>query len=278
MIFSTVGPAAGAILVEWNIRDPVGKKGEAGMWDSHIRLGAAAGTNLDSPNCPAGSESALCMAAFMGLHLTPTSSAYLEGMWVWLGDHDLDGDGTSQISIFSGRGILSESTGPVWMIGTASEHHTLFQYNLVNAKNHYLGLIQTETPYYQPVPSPPAPFVSNEKYHDPTFSSSITSAWGLRVQKSRDIIVFGAGLYSFFQNFTQTCLSNHTCQNQIVDIDLASSVQIYSLSTVGVTYQISVNQNGVVNQSDNVNGFASTATLWTPDPPDVFGLFSDDNQ
>lgn len=38
--------------------------------------------------------------------------------WVWLADHDLDGDGSSQISLYSGRGILSESKGPVWMIGT----------------------------------------------------------------------------------------------------------------------------------------------------------------
>lgn len=39
-------------------------------------------------------------------------------MWVWLADHTLDEDGASQLTIFSGRGILSESQGPVWMIGT----------------------------------------------------------------------------------------------------------------------------------------------------------------
>lgn len=27
----------------------------------------------------------------------------------------------------------------------AAEHHVIYQYNLVNAKNHYLGLIQTES-------------------------------------------------------------------------------------------------------------------------------------
>ena len=41
-----------------------------------------------------------------------------QGTWVWLADHDLDGDGSLQLSLFSGRGILSESVGPVWMIGT----------------------------------------------------------------------------------------------------------------------------------------------------------------
>jgi glucan 1,3-beta-glucosidase len=66
-------------------------------------------------------------------------------MWVWLADHDLDGDGETRLSAFSGRGILSESQGPVWMIGTGSEHHTIYQYALVGAKNHYMGLIQTES-------------------------------------------------------------------------------------------------------------------------------------
>lgn len=41
-----------------------------------------------------------------------------QATWVWLADHDLDGDGSSQISLYSGRGILSESKGPIWMIGT----------------------------------------------------------------------------------------------------------------------------------------------------------------
>jgi len=67
------------------------------------------------------------------------------------------------ITAYSGRGILSESQGPVWMIGTAcaltlllffyilsnlstaAEHHVIYQYNLVGAKNHYMGLIQTES-------------------------------------------------------------------------------------------------------------------------------------
>lgn len=65
--------------------------------------------------------------------------------WVWLADHDLDGDGSSQISVYSGRGILSESAGPVWMVATASEHHVLYQYSLIGAKQHYMGLIQTES-------------------------------------------------------------------------------------------------------------------------------------
>ncbi len=31
------------------------------------------------------------------------------------------------------------------LISFAAEHHTLYQYRLANAANHYMGLIQTET-------------------------------------------------------------------------------------------------------------------------------------
>ncbi|KAJ7929215.1 exo-beta-1,3-glucanase [Mycena leptocephala] len=263
IIFSTIGPAPGAIVVEWNVKQS--SQGAAGMWDSHIRLGGAAGTNLQASNCPSSGSGGTtnCMAAYMGLHLTTSSTAYLEGTWVWLADHDLDASSQGQISIFSGRGILSESAGPVWMIGTASEHHVLYQYNLVNAASHYLGLIQTETPYYQPNPAPPAPFTVNTGLHDPATWTGITAAWALRVTTSTDIIVFGAGHYSFFQNYAQTCLTPENCQAQIVNVDTTSSVHIYSLSTVGTTFQVSVNQAGVINQSSNQNGFAATVTSWS---------------
>ncbi|KAG6888038.1 hypothetical protein C0995_010954 [Termitomyces sp. Mi166 len=282
MIFSTVGPAPGAIVVEWNVRQPAGFQGGAGTWDTHIRLGGAAGTNLEMEQCPSSGAGGVdgCHAAFLALHIKPTATAYLEGLWAWLADHDLDGDGRSQVSIYSGRGILSESAGPVWMVGTGSEHHTLYQYSLVNARNHYMGLIQTESPYYQPSPAAPAPFSLNRAWKDPSFPGDLLSAWALHVVSSTNIIVFGAGLYSFFsvsylfdldththrhlgQNYKQDCLSTYTCQSQIVNIDAGSDVAVYSLSTVGTTYQVSVDGRGVVGQSGNRNGFASTVTAWS---------------
>ncbi|KAJ7093249.1 exo-beta-1,3-glucanase [Mycena epipterygia] len=262
MMFSTVGPAAGAIVMEWNVKET--RQGSAGTWDTHIRLGGAAGTNLEKEQCLPGNDTAGCMAAFMALHLTRDSTAYLEGMWVWLADHTLDEDGTSQLTIFSGRGILSESQGPVWMIGTASEHHVLYQYHLLNARDHYMGLIQTESPYFQPFTLPmPYPFNVSSKYGDPEFPPAVTSAWGVIVKSSNGIFIFGAGLYSFFSNYSQACLQTRNCQNQILNIH-DSSVYIYSLATVASAFQISVDGEGVVHEKGNNNGFASTVTVWRP--------------
>jgi len=46
IIFSMVGPAepgktlgGGAIIVQWNVKEPAGTKAGAGMWDSHILTG-----------------------------------------------------------------------------------------------------------------------------------------------------------------------------------------------------------------------------------------------
>ena len=60
-----------------------------------------------------------------------------QATWVWLADHNLDGDGTSQISIFAGRGILSESAGPVWMIGTGTST-SYSQLHVANAQEYSL--------------------------------------------------------------------------------------------------------------------------------------------
>lgn len=116
----------------------------------------------------------------MLMHVTVSASGYFENVWAWVADHDLDsplngGDGDTQagvpqaanvqISIFAGRGILIESQGPTWFYGTASEHRyryssptscrklsiseinnggsVLYQYQLLNAHNIYLGHMQT---------------------------------------------------------------------------------------------------------------------------------------
>eukprot|EP01117_Protostelium_nocturnum_P001900 TRINITY_DN1245_c0_g2_i2.p1 TRINITY_DN1245_c0_g2~~TRINITY_DN1245_c0_g2_i2.p1 ORF type:complete len:739 (-),score=196.15 TRINITY_DN1245_c0_g2_i2:213-2429(-) len=223
LLFSTSGPLPGAVLVQWNIRES--SQGSVGMWDCHFRVGGAKGTQLGEQQCTKGNgPSSQCMGVFMLLHLTSTSSAYLENVWAWTADHDLDGN-HAQISIYTGRGILIESRqGPVWMYGTASEHNVMYQYALVNAQNVFMGMIQTETPYYQPFPKAPAPYVENPKYSDPSFSNcnsgsnTCAMAWGLRIVNSTSVYLYGAGLYNFFSNYNQACLDSENCQENMVQV------------------------------------------------------------
>jgi len=262
ILFSTRGPAGGAIVVEWNVHDPAHNQGAAGMWDTHLRLGGAAGTDLQTAQCSFNQtqDPSACQSAFLGLHITSHATAYLEGTWVWNADHDLE-PGGSQVTLYSGRGILSESQGPVWMVGTASEHHVLYQYNIAGAADHYIGLAQTESAYFQPQPASPAPFSVEWEYADPETAQD-GLGWAMNIECSDGIIVFGAGFYSWFSNYNGTCQPALTCQTQILNIDGHSDVQIYSLSTVGATHSLSVDGTGVIVADTVTNGFANTVTAW----------------
>ncbi|KAF7311921.1 Glucan 1,3-beta-glucosidase [Mycena indigotica] len=225
------------------------------------------GTNINAANCPTSSVSvAACASAFLGIHITSSGSGYFENVWVWNADHDLDDPNQSRINSFSGRGILVESArGPVWLVGTASEHHVIYQYAFHNAQNIYAGLIQTETPYFQPTPIPPAPFSTNPLYGDP--SEAVVDAWGLVITRSFNMFVYGAGLYSFFQTYGQGCVTTRNCQNSMVLVDRESSaIYIYQLTTTGTTNMISYPGNvSIALQADNIDGYASTLTLWEAD-------------
>jgi hypothetical protein len=75
------------------------------------------------------------------------------------------------------------------MYGTAFEHSLLYQYNLNGARNVYMGMIQTETPYFQPAANTPfldkASSVLAAHSTDPTFctgDSRCNMAYAVSVQ------------------------------------------------------------------------------------------------
>lgn len=154
LILETKGPAPGAILMQWNVAGS--SAGSAGMWDVHFRVGGSAGTELQSDRCAKTPDVTTtpdpeCRGAFMLFHVTEQASVYVENSWFWVSDHELDLDDYKQINIYNGRGVLIESQNPVWFYGTGSEHNQLYNYQLQNAKNVFMGLIQTETPYVHPL-------------------------------------------------------------------------------------------------------------------------------
>ncbi|CAK5264148.1 unnamed protein product [Mycena citricolor] len=262
IVITTQGGSAGAVGIEWNIAQ--GSQGSAGLWDVHIRLGGTTGTNVQVSQCPTSQYNLVsCATAFLGLHVTPTGSGYFENLWVWNADHDLDDPNQTRINAFSGRGILVESAaGPVWLWGTASEHHVIYEYAFYNTENVFAGLIQTESPYYQPTPNPPAPFATTLQYGDPPGTRA--DALGLVVTSSYNVFIYGAGLYSFFQTYDQACVPNRNCQKDMALIDQASaSIHIYQLTTTGTVNMLTHTPDiPVILGSDNINGYASTATYW----------------
>lgn len=272
VIFGTAGPAPGAILMQWNMKSQ--SQGSGGLWDVHFRVGGYAGTKLQSDTCaknPNATHAAnpACEGAFMLLHVPKTGSVYLENTWYWVADHELDLSDHGQIDIYNGRGVLIESQGPVWMYGTASEHNVLYNYQLSGAKDVFLALIQTETPYYQGNPDATTPFTVQSSFNDPDFSTcteeGCKKAWGLRIVDSSDITMFGGGLYSFFDNYLQTCVAGQNCQLNMVSIEgTATNVNLYGLSTKASVNMVTRDGKGVVLDSDNRSNFCGAIAHFSP--------------
>ncbi|KAL4735958.1 pectin lyase fold/virulence factor [Aspergillus similis] len=256
MLFTTAGPTAGAVVVEWNVAQST--RGSAAMWNSHIRIGGAYGSRLRKQQCPkkTGSVNPNCIGASLLLHLTPTSTPYLENIWTW-----------DQIDVYSARGILIESK-QAWLYGTSSEHNVLYQYQLSGAENILLAMIQTESPYYQPVPLAPQPFTPGRFPNDPTFNDCTTNklkcamSWVARIVDSSNIYMLGSGLYSFFSDYSQTCLETNDCQRKGLEIEQSTNIWIHNLCTKAIVEMVSP-FNGIPTYArDNVNGFLSSILAW----------------
>ncbi|PGH35768.1 hypothetical protein GX50_01351 [[Emmonsia] crescens] len=267
LLFTTKGPTAGAVLVEWNIKAT--RAGSAGMWDSHVRIGGATGTELTSKECPAitsGVNGDGCKSGSLMMHITKSASAYMENVWLWTADHDIDDPDLQddnntmvQTSIYSARGLLVESTAATWLYGTSSEHAVYYQYNFYKAQNVFAGMIQTESPYYQPTPKPPAPFEAAVGVFsgDPIYkncrhgSPGCDASWALRIIESSEIYIAGAGIYSWFTTYTQECIATRTCQNSLIQLEgNGRGVRIHNLITIGATNMIISDGTQVPSQAN----------------------------
>lgn len=186
--------------------------------------------------------------------------------------HDVEDPNLAQISIYAGRGLLVESkVGNIWLVGTAVEHHTLYQYQFANTQNIFAGQVQTETAYMQPSPPAPGPWPYNSALNDPQFNTATINGipnndgWGLRILNSKNVYIYGGGFYSFFNNYNTACSNQgkgETCQNSIVSIEGSSATSIYNLNTVGVHYAVSRDGTTTGIWSDNANGFVNTIALY----------------
>ncbi|CAM1505217.1 Fc.00g108540.m01.CDS01 [Cosmosporella sp. VM-42] len=269
LMFETQGPQPGAILMEWNVAGETA--GSAGMFDVHMRVGGSAGTKLQSDTCKKTPEKTTtadpnCIGSFMLIHVTKEASVYLENTWFWVSDHELDLADHSQINIYNGRGVLIESTKGAWLWGTASEHNQMYNYQFKNAANVYMALIQTETAYMQGNPDALTPFEVNTAFSDPDFKATCTGSdtcartWGFRAIDSKDIFLYGGGLYSFFNNYDQECVAANNCQDNMISLE-NSSVHMYAVSTKASVNMVTVDGKSAALDKDNRNNFCAAIAL-----------------
>ncbi|KAI3336640.1 glycoside hydrolase family 55 protein [Xylariaceae sp. AK1471] len=266
LIIETKGALPGAILMEWNLAGS--ENGASGMWDVHFRVGGTAGTELQSDHCSKNPNATTlvnnkCKGSFLMLHLTQTASAYIENCWFWTADHELDREDHNQINIYNGRGVLIESQKPVWLWGTASEHSVLYNYQISNAKNTFIGIAQSETAYMQGNPDATQGVSVLEGYYDPDFTESCDKSsnkcartWGMRITNSSDVFILGAGMYSFFDNYAQKCVDGQDCQDNMISVE-NSEVHMYGISTKASVNMLTVDGKSIAQDKDNRNTFCA---------------------
>ncbi|KAL3470951.1 pectate lyase superfamily protein-domain-containing protein [Aspergillus californicus] len=273
LILTTKGGTAGAVLMEWNVK--AAGLGAAALWDVHARIGGATGTSLTPSDCPArtdGTNSPSCQAASLMLHLTSEASGYFENMWLWVADHMIDTSTGSdpdlnnayndmaQVSVYVARGMLIESTSATWLYGTSSEHSVFYQYNFHSAQNIFTTMIQTEPPYYQPTPRPPAPFGRQVGIYnsDPIYTcgggefDGCDEAWAVIITGSRNINIGSAGTYSWFSTYRQDCIDHHSCQKALWYIsNNGDNVRLQHIIAIGAEYILALDGVGI-RSSDNL--------------------------
>lgn len=210
MRFTVADIAPGAIILQVNMASSI--PGEVGLWNCHITVGGSADTNVNQA-C-SNANTADCLAAFAMLHLTRSSSCYIENMWGWTADHSLERGGHQNIA--TGRGALIEATQGTWLTGTAFEHNTLYNYNLHHAENVYAGMQQSETAYWQGIGSPqnaPGPWTALAQYGDPDFSwcagGDQRCRMGLaqNIDGGNNLYLYSAAFWTFFHGETSTCFN-----------------------------------------------------------------------
>jgi hypothetical protein len=172
-----------------------------------------------------------------------------------------------QIDVFAGRGMLIESN-LAYLWGTASEHAVLYQYQLSGASNILMAMIQTESPYFQPTPRAPQPFRTGLFANDPTFADCPSTngkcaiSWAVRIVDSKTIYMLGAGLYSWFYNYGQTCLQTNDCQTKGFEVQQSYDIWIYNLCTKAIVEMVSPIGAVPTYARDNANGFLSSVLAW----------------
>ncbi|KAG7428355.1 Glucan 1,3-beta-glucosidase [Fusarium oxysporum f. sp. raphani] len=235
MMVTVKGATAGAIMMEWNVHES--SQGSAGLWDTHFRVGGAAGTDLTAKDCPklSGKVNPNCVAASLMLYLTPDSSGYFKNVWMWTADHDFDTADQIQVDIY-----------------------------LSGAENVVIGLIQTETPYFQSSLQAPAPFKPGVFPNDPEFhnctktSKSCAMAWALCIIDSSAV---------------HSCLNSgrNDCQDKIFYTEQSYDVWVQNLVTLG-SIEMASPLNGVPTLGKpNRNGFASSILAWLGGSKNITG-------
>lgn len=117
--------------------------------------------------------------------------------------------------------------------------------------------------YMQNNPDALTPFAPLTAWSDPTFSNCFTptcyKTFGLRFFNSTYVLVYGAGLYSFFNNYDSGCILTLNCQQNMVSLEQSEGIYLFALNTEASEHMVEVDLVELVPQAANTNGFCQVS-------------------
>jgi glucan 1,3-beta-glucosidase len=120
--------------------------------------------------------------------------------------------------------------------------------------------------YMQNNPNALSSFQPLEEWSDPGFEDcflpTCAKTYGLMIQNSTYIFNYGAGLYSFFNNYDSGCITTTNCQQYMVSIKGSEAVYLFGLNTVAAQTLVEVDGVSLVPEGANVNTFCRTVALF----------------
>lgn len=114
------------------------------------------------------------------------------------------------------------------------------------------------------------PYPTNTTLSDPDYGNCLTGncdSYGLRVLDGSSISIYGAGLYSFFNDYSTDCStfpSPENCQSEIFSVEGSTSgLNVFVLNTVGVQNMIVQDGKSLANVTANLGTFSSTIAYFS---------------
>uniref|UniRef100_UPI0030BA2B2C MnLam55A n=1 Tax=Microdochium nivale TaxID=5520 RepID=UPI0030BA2B2C len=251
----------GAILIQFNMAGS--NPGDVALWNSLITIGGTRGANALNSKCKDARNE--CKAAFLGMHFTTSSSAYVENVWNWVTDHGTEAyDSGSNIA--AKGGALVESTRGTWLHALGSEHYWLYQLNLRKASNVMISLLQSETNYDQGdnvQQAPPAPWTPNVTgWGDPDFSwcgpndTRCRMGFSNYINGGSNIYTYASASWAFFSGpGYQNCAGEFACQNHLHWIEQApTNLQAFGICGKGSWAALRLAGGNVITSEPDFKG------------------------
>lgn len=115
-------------------------------------------------------------------------------------------------------------------------------------------------------PNSLTPFTPQASWSDPDFGecfgSNCYKTMGVRIFNSTYIFNYGAGLYSFFNNYDQGCLLTESCQQFMVQLEQSEAIYFFALNTKAATTMVEIDGVSIVPSAANPNGFCQCVALF----------------